>query len=158
MLQNTPKYHFGSNGGYWVCSCETVRRKFGTPKQCLRVPKRTSFSSFCLHSGSEMLQNTTTHHFGFNGCYWACSCKNVHRNFGTPKQCIWVPKRTSFSLICMKLGSDLLQNTPKHHFVSNAGYLGVFLRKRSSEVRYPETLSSGTETHQFLIVLLALGK
>ena len=28
LLQNTPKHHFGSNGGCWMCSCEKVRPKF----------------------------------------------------------------------------------------------------------------------------------
>jgi len=71
-----------------------------------------------------------------------CSCENVRRKFGTPKHCIWVPKHTSFSLFCMNLGSETLQNTPKYHVGSIAGYLGVFVRKRSLEVRYPETVHS----------------
>ena len=88
MLQNTAKHGFGSNGRYWVCSCENVRRNFGIPKQCIGLPKHNSFSSFCVHSGSEMLENTPKHHFGSNGGYWVCSCENIRRNFGTPKQCI----------------------------------------------------------------------
>jgi hypothetical protein len=31
MFCNTPKHHFGSNGVEWTL------RKFGTPKQCIRV-------------------------------------------------------------------------------------------------------------------------
>src|SRR5690348_14902245 len=77
-LQNTAKYHFGSNGGCWVCSCENVRRKFGTPKQWLRVPKQTSLSLFCMHSGSQMRQSSPKHHFGSNVGYWMCSCENIH--------------------------------------------------------------------------------
>ena len=42
----------------------------------------------------------------------------------------------------MNLGSETLQNTPKYHVGSIAGYLGVFVRKRSLEVRYPETVHS----------------
>src|SRR5579883_1832663 len=109
MLQNTPKHHFGSNGGYWMCSC-------------ISVPKRTSLSSFRMHSGSEMLQNTHKHHFGSNGGYWVCSCENFRRNYGTPKQCILVPKRTSFSSSCMNPCSKILLNTLRHHFGSNGGY------------------------------------
>src|SRR5690348_14890655 len=92
MLQNRPKLHFGSNGGYCVCSCENVRRNIGASKLCISVPKRTSFSLFCMHSGSEMLQNTPKNNFGSNGDYWLCSCENVRWNCGTPKQCISVPK------------------------------------------------------------------
>src|SRR5690349_7951047 len=58
MLVNTPRHHFVSNGSYWVRSCENVRRNFSTSKQSMSVPKRTSFSSFCMHSGSQMLENT----------------------------------------------------------------------------------------------------
>src|SRR5690349_24735765 len=64
MLENTSKHHFGSNGDYWVCWCENVRRNFGTPKHSLIVPKRTSFSSFCMHSGSQMLENTPNINLG----------------------------------------------------------------------------------------------
>ena len=122
MLQNTPKHHIWSNGGYWVCSCENVRRNFGTQKQCIMVPKRTSLSSFRMNSCIEMLQNTPKLHFGSNGGYFVCSSENVRRNFGTPKQCILVPKRTSFSSFCMHLSRDTLQDTRKYHFVSNRGY------------------------------------
>src|SRR5579883_3122431 len=122
MLKNTPKHHFGSNEGYWVCSCRNVRRNFGTPKQSIGVPQCTSFSSFCMHSGSEMLENTTRHHFGSNASYWVRSCENVRRNFGTSKQSMSVPKRTSFSLFWMQSRSQILENTPKHHFGSNGGY------------------------------------
>src|SRR5689334_10343212 len=143
-------------------------------KQCIGVPKHTSLSSFCMHSGNEMLQNTPKHHFGSNGGYWVCSCENVRQNIGTPKQCILyrnapvshrfifirvvrcsktlpnmifclmeangcvraetfvgtsVPqnsasftKRHYFLLFCMHSGNEMLQNTPKHHFGSNGGY------------------------------------
>src|SRR5690348_16183828 len=83
MLQNTPKLHFGSNGGNFVCSSEDVRRNFGTPKQCILVPKRTSFSSFCMHCSSKMLQSTPQHHPTPRACDLVCSCENVRRNFGT---------------------------------------------------------------------------
>src|SRR5579883_2050823 len=122
MLQNTPKHHFGSNGSNWVCSCESICWNFANLKQCISVPKRTRFSTFCMHSSSEMLQITPKDHFGSNGGYWVCSCENVRRNFGTPKQCILVPKRTSFSSSCMNPGSEILQNTLRHHFGSNGGY------------------------------------
>src|SRR5690242_12517318 len=85
MLQNTPKHHFGSNGSNWVCSCENICWNFGTLKQCISVPKRTRFSSFCMHSSSKMIQNTPKDHFGSNRGYWVCSCENVRRNFGTPE-------------------------------------------------------------------------
>src|SRR5690349_937689 len=104
MLPNTPKHHFGSNGGYWVCSRENVRWKFGTPKQCISVPKRTSFSHCfaCIqvakcYKTSNMLQNSPKYHFGSNGGYWVCSCEHIRRNFSTPKRCITVLKLTSFS-------------------------------------------------------------
>src|SRR5690348_7751932 len=97
MLQNTLKHHFGSNGGYWVCSCENVCRNFGTPTQCISVLKHTSFLSFCLRFGSKILQNTPKHQFSSSRGYYLCSCENVRWNFGTPKQCIQVPKRTSSS-------------------------------------------------------------
>ena len=35
--------------------------------------------------------------------------------------------------------------------------LGVIAQKLSSELRYPETVHSGNEMHQFLLVLDALG-
>src|SRR5690348_16301849 len=122
MLQNTPKLHFRSNGGYFVCSSENVRRNFGTPKHCIGVPKHTHFSLFCMHSSSKMLQNTPKHHIWSNGGYWVYSCENVRRNFGTQKQCIMVPKDTSFSSFCMSSCCQMLQNTPKLHFGSNGGY------------------------------------
>ena len=134
MLRNTPKHHFVSNGGYLVCLSENVRRKFDTPKPCIRVTKCNNFSSFCIHSCIKMLHYTPKHHYGYNRGYWVCSCENFRRNFGTTKPCIRVPKRTSFSSFCMLRGSEMLQTTPKHHFGSNRGYLGVFLRKHSSEV------------------------
>src|SRR5579883_440693 len=118
ILQNTPKYTFGYNRCYWVCSCEKLRRDFGNRKQCILVLKRTSFSSFCMHSGSEMLQNTPKYQFGSNGRYWVCSCERFRGNFGIPKQCILVPKRTSFSSFSRHSVSEMLQNTPKHHFGS----------------------------------------
>src|SRR5690349_10486780 len=123
MLQNTPKLHFGSNGSYLVCSFENVRRNFGTQKQYILVRKRTSFSLFCMNSGSQLLQNTPKHRLGSNGGYLVCSSENVRRNFGTQKQYILVPKRTSFSFFSMNSGSQMLQNTPKHRFGSNGGYL-----------------------------------
>src|SRR5690348_14708313 len=122
MLQNSPKHHLGSNGGYWVCSCNHIRRNFSTPKHCITVLKLTSFSLFFMHSGSKMLLNTPKHHFRSIGGYWVCSCENIHRNFDTPKHGITIPKRTSFSLFFMHSGSETLQNTPKHHFESNGGY------------------------------------
>ena len=122
MLQNTTKHHFVPKGGNWVCSCENVRRKFDTPKQCIRVTEHTSFSSLCMHSGSEILQNTIKHHFRSNGGYWVCSCENVRRKFGTPKQCIRVTKHTSFLSLCMHSGSEKLQRTAELHFGSNGGY------------------------------------
>src|SRR5579883_1991274 len=69
-----PNIILGSNGGYWVCSCENVRPNFGTRKRCILVPKRTNFSSFCMHSGSQILRNTPKHHFRSNGGHWVCSC------------------------------------------------------------------------------------
>ena len=134
MLQNTPKHHLVTNGVYLVCLSENVRRKFDTPKPCIRVTKCNNFSSFCIHSCIKMLHYTPKHHYGYNRGYWVCSCENFRRNFGTTKPCIRVPKRTSFSSFCMLRGSEMLQTTPKHHFGSNRGYLGVFLRKHSSEV------------------------
>ena len=125
-LWYAPKHHFGSNGGYWVCLCKNIRQNFGTTKQCLHVPKRTSFSSFCMSSGREMLQNTPKHHFGSNGDYspkyyygstqgyWVCSRENFDRNFGAPKPCIRVTKRTSLSSVWVHSGSESLQNTPKY--------------------------------------------
>src|SRR5690349_3185359 len=112
MLQSTPKHHFGSNGGYWVCSCENVRWKFGTPKQCVTIPKRTSLSHrfACIQIAKccKTLPNIILGLMEAIGCVRAktfvgtsiprnsallyrnalCSCENVHRNFGTPKQCI----------------------------------------------------------------------
>ena len=121
MLQNTPKHHFGSNGGYWVCSCENVRPNFGTPKQCIIVPKRTSFSSFCMHSGSEMLQNTPKHHFGSNRPRnSAFGYRNTLVSYRFA--CIWIVR-------CSKTVSNII--------------LGLM---------DPEKVHSGTETHQFLIV------
>src|SRR5690348_10861384 len=117
MLQYTVKNHFGSNGGYWVCSCENVRRNFVSPKQCISAPKRTTFSSFSMHSGSEMLQYTVKNHFSSNGGYWVCSCENVRRNFVSPKQCISAPKRTTFSSFSMHSGSEMLQNTQTSFWV-----------------------------------------
>src|SRR5690349_10503673 len=84
--------------------------------------KRTSFSSFCKHSGSQMLRNNPKHHLGSNGGYWVCSCNHIRRNFSTPKHCITVLKLTSFSLFFMHSGSKMLLNTPKHHFRSIGGY------------------------------------
>src|SRR5689334_21660650 len=107
MLQSTLKHHFGSNG----------------PRNNADGYRNTLvFSSFCMHSGSEIIQNTPKHHFWSSGGHWVYSCESVHRNFGTVKQCISVPKRTSFSSFCMHLASEMLQNTPKHHFGSNRGY------------------------------------
>ena len=97
----------------WVCSCENIRRKFDTPKPCIPVLKRTSFSSFCTHSCSKMLQNTNKHHFCSNGGYWLCSYGNIPRNFSTTKPCIRVLKRLSFSsfrFIRVAKGSKILPN------------------------------------------------
>src|SRR5690348_15833291 len=92
MLHTTAKLRFASNGGNWVFSCENVRRKFGIQKYWIPVTEHTSFSSLCMHAGSQMLQNTAKLHFGSNGGYWVFSFENVRRKIGTPKRCIQVQK------------------------------------------------------------------
>ena len=47
MLQNTPKHRLRSIGDNWVCSCEYILWKFGTPKQCIRH-RYTRFVTFFM--------------------------------------------------------------------------------------------------------------
>ena len=47
MLQNNPKHRLRSIGDNWVCSCEHILRKFGTPKQCIRL-QCTRFATFFM--------------------------------------------------------------------------------------------------------------
>jgi hypothetical protein len=56
-------------------------------------------------------------------------------NFGTPKHCIqsW---NTTFASFYMSKVSEMLRNTPKHHFGSN----GVV-----SQIWYPEIVHSGSD-------------
>src|SRR5690348_16026711 len=58
------------------------------PKTVHSVPKRTSFSSFCMNSGKYMLQTTPKHLLWFDRRHSVYLCENVRQNFGTPKQCI----------------------------------------------------------------------
>ena len=46
MLQNTPKHRLRSIGDNWVCLCEHSLRKFGTPKQCIRLRYTRFTTSF----------------------------------------------------------------------------------------------------------------
>jgi hypothetical protein len=54
---------------------------FGASKKCIQA-RNTSFASFYVPKVSEMLRNTTKHHFGSNVVEW------MLRNFATLKYCI----------------------------------------------------------------------
>jgi hypothetical protein len=59
-----------------------------------------------------MLQNTTKHYYGSN------RVERMLHNFSTPKQCI--PSRNiMFASFYLSKVSEILRNTPKHHFGSN---------------------------------------
>ena len=49
MLQDTPKHRFRSVGDNWFCSSEHILRKFGTPKQCIRL-RYTHFATFSMQT------------------------------------------------------------------------------------------------------------
>ena len=49
MLQITPKHRLWSIGDNWVCSCEHILRKFGTPKQCIRL-RYTRFATLSVQT------------------------------------------------------------------------------------------------------------
>jgi hypothetical protein len=75
-------------------------RNFGTLKWCIQA-RNTSFASFYMSKDSEMLRNTTKHHFGSNEVEW------MIRNIGTLKQCIEA-RNTSFSCFYMLNVSEML--------------------------------------------------
>ena len=52
MLENTPKRRLRSIGDNWVCSCEHILRKFGTPKQSIRPPN-TRFATFFMQTAAK---------------------------------------------------------------------------------------------------------
>ncbi len=147
MLQKTPEQHFGSNGGYLVCSCENIRRNSGTAKKCILVPKRTSSSLFCMHSGSQMLQNTPKHSVRAKTFVGTSAPRNsalLYRNAPVSQRfaCIWLSK-------CSKALPNI-----------NLGLMEAIRCVRAKKfvgTLYPEIVHYCTETHQFLIVLHSFG-
>ena len=65
-LQITPEHRFGSNGGYWVRSCEKLHQKFGG---------RNCAFGFCFDFravGIRMVRNTPEHDLGPKRVDWKC--------------------------------------------------------------------------------------
>ena len=126
-----------------------------TPKQCITVPKRTSFSSFYMHLGSEMLQNNPKHQLDLMEAI-GCSCENVRRNFGTSKQCISVQNTpVSHRFVC--IGVAKCSKTLPNIIFGLMEAIGCVRAKTFVGTLYPETVHYYTKTHQFLIVLHAFG-
>jgi hypothetical protein len=78
----------------------------------LHSDPKYEFCTFYVSKVSEMLRNTSKHHFGSNGLEW------MLYNFGTPKYCIY-DQNTSFASFYVLKVSEMFWNTPKHHFGSN---------------------------------------
>jgi hypothetical protein len=82
------------------------------------VPRNSAFTfehKFCIiyvSKVSEMLWNTTKHHFGSNGLEW------MLHYFGTPEIVHSKPK-DEFLIFYVSKVSKMLRNTPKHHFGTN---------------------------------------
>ena len=102
--QNSPNHHFGSNGGYWVCSCQKICWEFGTLQQYVRVPKNTRFASIFMDEVASVL---------------------VRKNLSGVPNPIIVCSSTETRLFCLDFragGNETHQNTHNHHFGSNGGY------------------------------------
>ena len=118
----------------WV---RNVHRNFGIPKQCIGLPKHNSFSSFCLHSGSEMLENTPKYHFGTNGGYWVRSCENVRQKFSAPKQCISRNAPVSHCFACIRVAK--CSKTPTNIILGLMEAIGCVLAKTFDRSSVPQS-------------------
>jgi hypothetical protein len=94
---------------------------------------------FCILLPVEGWRNAPKHSqtsIGSNGVEW------MLHNFDTPKQCIQA-RNISFQSCYLLMVSEMLRNTPKHHFVSNGDV---------SQPWNPEIVHSGSE-QKFCILL-----
>ena len=107
-LQNTPKHHFGSNGGYWVRSAEKARRRFRTPKTVHSALKHEFCNFFVLNvpKCSKTLPNVVlslTEVIGY------VRAKNLVGGSGPPEY--WIrPRNRSFATFSYRT----YRNAPKH--------------------------------------------
>ena len=139
MLQNTPKHRFRSIGDSWVCSCEHILRKFGTPKQCIR-PRKTQFATFFIQivaKCSKTLPNIALGLLETIGCVRA----NIFYRSSVPRNSAFAPKHP-FCNFFHANGSEMLENTPKTSCEVYWRQLGVSVRTYFTEARYPETVHS----------------
>jgi hypothetical protein len=108
--RNTRKHHFGSNGlDYMLHNC-------GTPRYCIRV-RNTSF----LLLPAEGLRNAPKH---FQTSFWVQWTRMDASQVWYP-EIVHSGKNTSFASFYVLKVSEIIRNTPKHHFVSN-GLNGCF--------------------------------
>ena len=115
MLQNTPKHRLRSIGDNWVCSCEHILRKFGTPKQCIRL-RHTRFPTFFMQTVakcSKILPNIVCGLLETIGCVRA----NIFYRSSVPRN-IELGSDTPALHLFYANGSEMLQNTPIHRLWS----------------------------------------
>ena len=142
--QNSPNQRFGSNGGYWVCSCEKICRKFGMPKLCI-WPRNALFASFLMQSLPKSSKTLPKHHLGPNGGYWVCSCEKNSSGVPNPKIVRSGTRKHPFLPDFRAGGSEKHQNSPNHHFGSNGDYW-VCSCKKFVESSVCRNCASGLET------------
>jgi hypothetical protein len=105
MLWNTSKHHFGSNGLEWML------HNFSTPEIGHLGPNTQVLQVFMcrrLAKSSEILANIILGTMDWNGCFTTL----VPRNSAFRLE-------HKFCIFYVSKASEILWNTPKHHFGSN---------------------------------------
>ena len=108
MLKNSPKIHFGSNGGYWVRSGEKARRRFRTPK-IVHSASKHEFCNFFVGNVPKCSKTLPNIVFGLIEVIGCVRAKKLVGGFGPPKQCVRPPNRSFATFSCRTY-----RNAPKH--------------------------------------------
>ena len=141
-----------------MCSCENVHRKFGTLKQksgYRNAPVSHRFACIRVAKGLKTRPNIIL------GLMEAIGCVRAKTSVGSP-----VPRTSGFGyrdkpvyhrFACIRVGkvSKMLPNI----ILGLLKAIGCVHAKTFIETSvYPETVHSGNETHQFVIILDAIGE
>ena len=107
-LQNTPKHHFGSNGGYWVRLGEKARRRFRTRKTVHSGPKH-EFCNFFVPNVPKRSKTLPNIILDLTEVIGSVRAKKLVGGSGTAKQCNRARNTTLSTFSCRTY-----RNAPKH--------------------------------------------